>query len=211
MGFMWCDQCVWLCSTCLRQEFCVDGCVCIVPLLIKAYRHVSPPSLDLPSPSLSSLIPPLLCVCLPSLWRSTFPADIPFLSYILFRILVFFLIIHFPSVTHSIPPSARPCFHHPKVILTGRPSMRIQCWRLKGAGSWSSSLSRKASSHLKVSATSEVCSQAPAKGVISFLSVHVCDWVVCICVCMRTRDCVCLYSNYCYSTTWCCLLLPMIC
>lgn len=81
------------------------------------------------------------------------------------------------------PPFTHPSFHCPKVISTERPSMRIQCWRLRGADSWNSSslssLSPKASSHLKVSATSEVRSQAPTKGVISFLSIHVCDWVVC--------------------------------
>lgn len=121
-----------------------------------------------------------------------FPADIYFLSYILFSIP-----IHYSSCTSFLifqPPFTHPSFHRPKVISTGRPSMRIQCWRLRGAGSWNSSslssLSPKASSHLKVSATSEVRSQAHTKGVISFLSIHVCDWVVCLRLCNCVWDCV---------------------
>lgn len=150
--------------------------MCIVPLLIKAYRHVSPPFPHPPSLSLSSIMPSSP-PCLSSLPVAIhFPADIYFLSYILFSILISFLIIQFPPVIHFFPPSTHPCFHRPTVISTGRPSMRIRCWRLRGAGSWnSSSLSPKASSHLKVSATSEVRSRAPTKGVISFLSIHVCD------------------------------------
>lgn len=153
----------------------MDGWMCIVPLCInQSLSHVSPPSLD-PISLLYYLIlssvpvfPPC-CAPLYLLMFTTCPTS---------RFLFLFSV---PIIRSSRPLFliCRPSFHRPKVISTGRPSMRIQCWRLRGAGSWNSSslssLSPKASSHLKVSATSEVRSQAPTKGVISFLSIHVCD------------------------------------
>lgn len=91
------------------------------------------------------------------------------------------LFIHF---FFQFTPPAFLIFLLSTVISTGRPSMKTQCWRLRGAGSWNSSppssLSPKASSHLKVSATSEVRSQAPTKGVIFFLSIHVYPSVACV-------------------------------
>lgn len=178
----------------------MDACILCHCVLIKAYRHVFP---SLSWPYLSLLLPyPLLYVCFPSLLRSTFPADIYLLSYILFSLLMFcscysFLpsFISYSLNLHLLEP---PSIHCPKVISTGRPSMRTQCWRLRGAGSWNSSslssLSPKASSHPKVSATSEVRSQAPTKGVISFLSIHVSDWVICIYLCVRVCEIVSLWQ-----------------
>lgn len=123
----------------------------------------------------------LLFLSLPTALRS--PADIYFSSHILFFILNFCFFINYSRCPSSscFPTSPAPHFssHRPKVISTGRPSMRIQCWRLRGAGSWSSSslssLSPRASSHLKVSATYEVRHQARTQGVISFISIHVSD------------------------------------
>ena len=108
---------------------------------------------------------------------------LPVFLFLIFHPFLPSLISHSQTSHPLVPPPTVP-----KVISTGKPSMRIQCWRLRGAGSWSSSLSSlspKASSHLKVSATSEVRSQAPTKGVIYFLSIHVCDWLVSV------RDRVC--------------------
>lgn len=88
----------------------------------------------------------------------------------------------------SSPPPLFLLFCSTAVISTERRSTSIQCWRRRSAGSWSSWSSSschsclKASSHLKVSATSEVRSSAPTKGVIiisfyfSVLFTCVCDW-----------------------------------
>lgn len=118
---------------------------------------------------------------------------------------LFLLFLNFFSP--SCPPFTRPSFRCPKVISTERPSMRIQCWRLRGADSWNSSslssLSPKASSHLKVSATSEVRSQAPTKGVISFLSIHVCDWVVCEGDCVSKAIIAAVLDFACYFVMIC--------
>lgn len=80
-----------------------------------------------------------------------------------------------PPITSSPPPVI-------PVTSTGRPNTRTRFWRLRGVDSWnSSSLSPKASSHLKVSATSKVRSPAPGKGAIFFPSIHVCERVVRLC------------------------------
>ncbi len=173
MWFIWSNLWRQLCHAYFRERSCVslDGCVCIVPLCINQSLSLYLPSLSWP------YLSPLLCACFFSLLCST--------SLLIFTscptsCFLFLFSIHSSCPSFCIPqsPSTHPSSHRPKVISTGRPSMRIQCWRLRGAGSWNSSslssLSPRVSSHLKVSATSEVRSQAPTKGVISFLSIHVC-------------------------------------
>lgn len=193
MGFVCCDLWAWLCHACLREGFlckylCMHACVLCHCVLIKAYALMSP----LPLLTLFSLFCYLvfssvpvfpLCCTLRSCWylfRHT--------SCFLFLLSIPIICSSRPSFLISQCPSTHSSFHRPKVISTGRPSMRIQCWRLRGAGSLnSSSLSPKASSHLKVSATSEVRSQAPTKGVISFFSIHVCVTELHVSVCMCER------------------------
>lgn len=166
----------------------MDECVLCLCVLIKAYHHVPPPFLD-----------SLFCYLLLSPVSVFPPCCAPYLLLVLPHVFssyfLFVPVIRSPG-THLL--TFVPPFYCPKVISTGRPSMRIQCWRLRGAGSWNSSslssLSLKASSHLKVSATSEVRSQAPTRGVIPFFSIHVCDWVVRIPVWKSVRDCLSLYK-----------------
>lgn len=98
--------------------------------------------------------------------------------YLLLCLLIIPPTLHllFLTPVNLVPPAIIP------VTSTERPSMRTLFWRLRGVDSWnSSSLSPKASSHLKVSATSKVRSPAPAKGAIFFPSIHVCEWAVCMC------------------------------
>lgn len=103
------------CVMCIsKRGFCVSVGVCALchHVLIKAYRHVSPLPTPIPSPFVDPL--PLCCylilfsvslLCSTLLLIFTPPLHLVLYSYVLF--------------IHSL--------HRPKVISTGRPSMKIQC------------------------------------------------------------------------------------
>lgn len=146
------------------------GVLCLCSL-IKAYRRVPPSFPHSFPPSLTpSLTRPYLSSTLHSAFLPIFTSR-PTSRFFLFPPSISLLIL--PAVLHP-HPTPLLCTCRPKVTSTGRPSMRTRCWRLRGAGSWSSSslssLSPRASSHLKVSATYEVGHQARSQGLISSLS-----------------------------------------
>lgn len=168
-----------VCVSCMPQHkeivcVCVNLVLCINQTLWQCF-----PSLSWLYLSLLLPYPPLSVSSLPAAFLSSAYITCCLVPYSFSICLLLFIP---PVLLLLVPrlPSDRFSLNPPTVISTGRPSMRIQCWRQRGAGSWnSSSLCPKASSHLKVSATSEVRSQAPTKGVISFLSIHAHDWDVC--------------------------------
>lgn len=100
------------CVMCIsKRGFCVSVGVCALchHVLIKAYRHVSPLPTPIPSPFVDPLLLPYPLLRVPAVLYS--PADLyPPLHLVLYSYVLFI---------HSV--------HRPKVISTGRPSMKIRC------------------------------------------------------------------------------------